>query len=92
MADDRIGIDEIQSALSEAGYPWEAGVTDLSSLPLERQAQYLGVTPPPGEPSIEEIAQRAIEMKDQGRGALCCCRAGRLRLAQCRWAELRDTG
>jgi C1A family cysteine protease len=65
MADDRIGIDEIQSALSEAGYPWEAGVTDLSSLPLERQAQYLGVTPPPGEPSIEEIAQRAIEMKDQ---------------------------
>src|SRR5688572_21881070 len=63
MATANIGLDQIRSALSAAGDPWEAGVTSLSSLPLEEQKKHLGVTPPPGEPSIEEVAQRALQMQ-----------------------------
>jgi len=64
MSTSNISLDQIRSALSAAGDPWEAGVTSLSSLPLEEQKKHLGVTPPPGEPSIEEIAQRAIKMQE----------------------------
>lgn len=63
MATANIGLDQIRSALSAAGDPWEAGVTSLSALSLDEQGMHLGVTPPPGEPSIEEIAQRALQMQ-----------------------------
>jgi C1A family cysteine protease len=63
MAADKIGLSQIQKALSADGDPWEAGVTSLSSLTFEEQKKYLGVTPPSGEPSIEEIAQRALQTK-----------------------------
>ena len=58
-----IGLGDIQDALRDAGDPWEAGVTSLSSLSIEEQRVRLGVTPPPGELSIEEVALRAEEMK-----------------------------
>lgn len=63
MATDNISLDRIRSALNAAGDPWESGVTSLSSLPIKEQKKRLGVTPPPGEPSIEEIAQRALTMQ-----------------------------
>jgi C1A family cysteine protease len=65
MAEERISLNEIRDALSEADNPWQAGTTSLSSLSLEEQKRHLGATPPPGEPTAEEIAERALEMKDQ---------------------------
>lgn len=61
MPTDHISLDGIRAALSAAGDPWEAGVTSLSSLPLEEQRKHLGVAPPPGEMSVEEIARRAMQ-------------------------------
>lgn len=63
MPPENISLDQVRSALRAAGDPWEAGVTSLSSLPLEEQKNHLGVTPPPGEPSVEEISQRWPQMK-----------------------------
>lgn len=64
MATDNIGLDQIRSALSAAGDSWEAGVTSLSSLPFAEQKEHLGVTPPPGEVSVDEIAQQWPQMQD----------------------------
>ncbi len=58
-----IGLDEIRSALKAAGDPWVAGVTSLSELPLAEKMKYLGVTPPPGEPGVEEIELRWKSME-----------------------------
>ena len=67
MATDNIGLDQIRAVLSEAGDPWEAGVTSLSSLTFEEQKQYLGVTPPPGELSVEEVGRRSLEKQAEMR-------------------------
>jgi C1A family cysteine protease len=64
MVTNNIGLDLIRSALSAAGDPWESGVTSLSPLPFEEQKKRLGVVPPPGEPSIEEVAQRALQIRE----------------------------
>lgn len=63
MPAEKISLDQVRSALSAAGDPWEAGVTSVSSLPAEEQKKMLGVKPPPGEPGIEEIAQRGKEVE-----------------------------
>jgi C1A family cysteine protease len=63
MPTNKISMDQVRSALSAAGDPWEAGVTRLSSLPPEEQKNYLGVVPPPGELSIEQVAQRALQVQ-----------------------------
>jgi C1A family cysteine protease len=52
-----ISLGDIQSKLAENGNPWEAGVTDMSILSLEDQKSRLGVTPPPGEQTIDDIEQ-----------------------------------
>lgn len=57
-ASNSISLEQLRSALSAAGDPWEAGVTSVSSLTPEQQKNLLGVTPPPGEPTVEEIAAR----------------------------------
>lgn len=59
-----ISLEQIKSDLSKEGNPWEAGVTDLSGLSLEEQKRYLGVTPPPGEPTINDIEQFVASNKD----------------------------
>lgn len=64
MPRNNIGLDEVRGALSKAGDPWEAGVTSLSSLPLEEQMKHLGVMPPAGEPSIEEVEQQILSMQE----------------------------
>jgi C1A family cysteine protease len=64
MATQNINLEQIRSSLSDAGDPWEAGVTSLSSLSFEELKKHLGVTPPPGEPSIEEIEQRVESLKE----------------------------
>jgi len=64
MTTDNISLKQIRSDLSEAGDPWEAGVTSLSSLSFEEQKTYLGVTPPPDEPSIDEIELRVESEKE----------------------------
>jgi C1A family cysteine protease len=64
MQTDRINLEQIRSALSAVGDPWEAGVTSLSSLPLEEQKKHLGLTPPPGEPGIQEIERRVQSMRE----------------------------
>jgi C1A family cysteine protease len=59
MPDGNISLNDIRTALNAAGNPWEAGVTNLSNLPLEEQKRRLGVNPPPGELTAEEAAARA---------------------------------
>jgi C1A family cysteine protease len=63
MAINGIALDDIRQALKAQGDPWEAGVTSLSSLTLEEQQAHLGVTPPPGELTAEQAAQRAAQMQ-----------------------------
>jgi C1A family cysteine protease len=59
-----ISLDQIKSDLSKAGNPWEAGVTSLSGLSLEEQKKHLGLTPPPGAPTVDEIEQLVQSTKD----------------------------
>ena len=61
MPTNGISLDDIRAALSAAGNPWQEGWTSLSSLSFEEQKKHLGVVPPPGELSIEEVAERALE-------------------------------
>ena len=63
MPTENLGLDQVRTALSAAGDPWDAGVTSLSALPFQAQQAYLGVSPPPGELSAEEAAARAEVMK-----------------------------
>lgn len=58
MSLDSVSLEQIRSDLTQAGDPWEAGVTSVSILPADERQIRLGVTPPSGEPSVEEIAQR----------------------------------
>jgi len=64
MPTNHIGLDEIRGALSEAGDPWEPGVTRLWSLPPEERVKFLGVVPPAGEPSIEEVEQQVVSRQE----------------------------
>ena len=53
-----ISLEQVVSALSSAGDPWEAGITSLSELPFEAQKKDLGVVDsPPGAPSIDKSEQ-----------------------------------
>lgn len=65
MTTNNISLEQIRSELSLAGDPWEAGVTSMSLLPFEEQKIRLGVTPPLGEPNIEDIAQQVQIGKDK---------------------------
>jgi C1A family cysteine protease len=56
MDTEKITLGDVRAKLSEFGDPWEAGVTSLSSLPLSEQIQHLGVKPPEGEMTLEQIA------------------------------------
>jgi C1A family cysteine protease len=60
MTNTNISLGQINKELNNAGNPWEAGVTSLSGLSLEEQKKHLGLTPPPGEPSLEEIEQQVL--------------------------------
>lgn len=74
MADEKISLEEIRNALKEAGDPWEAGVTSVSSLSPSEQKKHLGVNPPEGETSLDEIEQswRSLEktIRSQAIGAI----------------------
>jgi C1A family cysteine protease len=59
-----ISLDQIRSDLDKAGNPWQEGVTSLSGLSLEEQKQHLGLTPPPGTPTLDEIEQLVQATKD----------------------------
>jgi C1A family cysteine protease len=59
-----ISLERIISDLHQFGDPWEAGATSLSDLPPEAQKKYLGLTPPPGSPTIDEIEQQVQAVKD----------------------------
>lgn len=59
-----VSLEEIKSALSAHGDPWEAGGTSLSALPIEVKKQYLGASPPSDVPSIDEIEQRVFAMRE----------------------------
>ena len=60
-----IGLEEIRSALANQNNPWQAALTSMSSLPPDEQQQRLGVKPPPGDPTVDEVAQRAEQIRDQ---------------------------
>lgn len=60
-----ISLNDIRSALSQEGDPWEAGVTSMSTLASDEQQLRLGVKPPPGEASITEVAQRSKQTQTQ---------------------------
>ena len=64
MSKEKINLEQIRTSLSNAGDPWKAGVTNLSLLSFAEQIKYLGVRPPPGEPTIDEIEQRVESMKE----------------------------
>jgi C1A family cysteine protease len=60
-----VSLAEVRAALTNEGDPWEAGVTSISELMPDEQQQRLGVKPPPGEPSIHEVALRSEHDRHQ---------------------------
>lgn len=62
---DHISLKEIEDALRQNRDPWQAGVTSMSVLLPDEQRQRLGVKPPPGEPSIEQVEAQAKQQLEQ---------------------------
>lgn len=58
MSEEKLNVQSIQSAISQKGANWRAGDTPISRLPANERVKRLGVKPPPGTPTVEEIAQR----------------------------------
>jgi C1A family cysteine protease len=56
-------LEEILSALSAAGNPWEAGVTSLSSILPSEQKRHLGFMPPLGVATLEDADQHWRDFK-----------------------------
>lgn len=65
MAEASIRVSQVKDALAQNGDPWEAGYTSLSSLSLDEQKAYLGVSPPPGERTAEQVAADVESMQGQ---------------------------
>jgi C1A family cysteine protease len=63
MPNTKISLGQLQSELANAGDPWEAGVTSVSVLSLDEQLLRLGVTPPAGELTSDQIAAQAEAME-----------------------------
>lgn len=61
MAEEKIGIPQIQAAITAAGANWEAGHTSVSELPPDEQRLRLGVPPPPG--GYELVVQQGQAQK-----------------------------
>ncbi|MFC5480580.1 C1 family peptidase [Massilia suwonensis] len=64
-----ISLKEIEEALSQQHDPWQAGVTSMSALMPDEQRQRLGVKPPPGELTSEQVEQQALQQRDQIRAS-----------------------
>lgn len=64
MDSEKITLGDIRAKLGQEGDPWEAGVTSLSALAPEVRNRLLGVRPPEGEKTIEEIAQQWVTTVD----------------------------
>src|SRR5436190_8881249 len=50
-----INLEGLRQDIHEAGALWEPGETSMTELSAEDQAKRLGFTPPPGEPTLEEM-------------------------------------
>jgi C1A family cysteine protease len=50
-----ISLEGLQQDIREAGALWEPGETSIAKLSDEDLAKRLGFTPPPGEPTLEEM-------------------------------------
>jgi hypothetical protein len=50
-----INLDGLRDEVKQAGAPWEPGETSMTRLPVAEREKRLGFTPPPGEPSVEEL-------------------------------------
>jgi C1A family cysteine protease len=59
MANEEFNIEEIQSAISEAGAEWEGEKTPFTEMSEEEQTLLLGYTPGPDDPSLDEREQIA---------------------------------
>lgn len=66
MADEGPSVSAINEAARSAGALWEAGETTLTALPREERLRHLGAAPPPGVPSVQEMARRAPETPGPG--------------------------
>src|SRR5215210_7786489 len=63
-----LSIEGLQQKIEDEGAPWEAGATSMTQLPREERERRLGFTPPPGEPSIEEVhaaLEQGITIEDE---------------------------
>jgi C1A family cysteine protease len=58
MAEEKINVQSIQTEIRQQGANWQAGETSISQLPADERLKRLGVNPPPGAPTIQEIEQR----------------------------------
>jgi C1A family cysteine protease len=61
-----LNLNDLASALDEAGRPWEHDTTSLTLLTEEERRIRLGFVPPPGEPTLEEAAARFEALEQQG--------------------------
>ena len=58
MDDDIPSVASVQDALRRGGGTWEAGENAITALSETDRIRLLGVAPPPGEPTAEQIARR----------------------------------
>jgi C1A family cysteine protease len=50
-----INLEALRQEVKTAEAPWEPGETSMTRLPAAEREKRLGFTPPPGEPSVEEM-------------------------------------
>lgn len=63
MADDKVYVDQIRSAIQQQGGGWQAAENPISELPRDQRLLRLGVKPPPGAMTIEEVEKRVQERR-----------------------------
>jgi C1A family cysteine protease len=65
MSNQRIDLDELAVSLKAQGSPWRSGETSMTKLSEAEVKRRLGFVPPPGAPSLQEVARASRSGRPQ---------------------------
>lgn len=66
---EKVAVDAVQAALTQAGASWQAGINSLTELPSDQRRLYLGFTPPAGV-TLQGLEERGTAIAAGHREAL----------------------